>query len=71
MNRISPKSLLHSKWTKTKVTKKEKHFVVTLVKYSQDQQVTDCIIEAVITKNEYAINWRELKLSEYWRIGWQ
>lgn len=71
MNKISPKSLLNSKWTKTKVTKKEKHFLVTIVKFNEEQQVTDCVIEAVMTKNEYAINWRELKSSENWRIGWQ
>ncbi len=71
MNKISPKSLLHSKWTKINVAKKEKHFVVTLVKFNEEQQVTDCVIEAVMTKNEYAINWRELKSNEHWRIGWQ
>lgn len=71
MNKISPKSLLNSKWTKINVTKKEKHFLVTAVKFNEEQQVTDCVIEAVMTNNEYAINWRELKSSENWRIGWQ
>ena len=71
MNKISPKSLIHSKWTKVEVTNKEKHFVITSVKLDEDQNVTECLIEAVMTKNEYAIDWRELKQSSDWKMGWQ
>ncbi len=45
--------------------------MITKVCFDEFQQVTQCIIEAVISKNEYSINWRELKQSEHWRIGWQ
>ena len=71
MNTINPKVLLHSKWTKVEVTKKEKHFVITKVTFDEEQKVTECIIEAVINKNEYSINWRDLKQLEQWRMGWK
>jgi len=71
MNRVSPKALLHSKWTKIAVKNKEKHFIITQVNFDDDQAVIECIIEAVISKNDYEINWRDLKDSNLWKIGWQ
>ncbi len=71
MNKVSPKALLHSKWTKVDVKNKEKHFLITEVKVDEDQRVIECIIEAVISRNEYAIDWRDLKNSRHWKIGWQ
>lgn len=71
MNKINPKVLIHSKWTKVRVTNKEKHFIVTKVTFDEDQKVIDCVIEAAITNNEYAIDWRDLKDSSHWRLGWQ
>lgn len=70
-NKVIPKSLIQSKWTKVDVTNKEKHFIITVVKFDDDQKVISCVIEAVMTKNEYAIDWRELKNSNRWKIGWQ
>jgi len=71
MNKVSPKALLHSKWTKVKVENKEKHFIITKVKTDEDQRISVCIIEAVISHKEYAINWRDLKNSLCWKTGWQ
>jgi tryptophan-rich hypothetical protein len=71
MNKVSPKALLHSKWTKVEVSDKEKHFVITKVSTNEDQRVIACMIEAVINKHQYAINWRDLKDSHQWKIGWQ
>lgn len=71
MNKVSPKSLLHSKWTKVEITNKEKHFVITEVEFDDNNKVIHCVIEAVMSKNEYAISWRDLKDSKQWRIGWQ
>ncbi len=71
MNTINPKVLLHSKWTKVEVSQKEKHFVVTKVTFDEEQKVTECVIEAVITKNQYNINWRDLKHLAQWRMGWK
>ncbi len=71
MNKISPKVLFNSKWTKMEVTKKEKHFIVTKVMFDDEQKVTQCIIEAAMTKREYDINWRDLKDTSKWRMGWK
>lgn len=71
MNKVNPKALLHSKWTKVDIQNKEKHFVVTLVTFDEQQKVVECVIESVMSKNEYAIDWRDIKLSGEWRIGWQ
>ncbi len=71
LNRVSPKTLLHSKWTKVNIVNKEKHFVITEVKFNEDQEVIDCIIEAVMTKNSSSMNWRDLKIKEEWLIGWK
>lgn len=71
MNKVSPKSLLHSKWTKVDVFNKEKHFVITHIEYDEDHKVIECLIQAVMTKNDYPINWRDLKDSQQWKLGWQ
>ncbi|WP_435275868.1 TIGR02450 family Trp-rich protein [Psychrobium sp. nBUS_13] len=71
MNKISPKSLLHSKWTKVSIINKEKHFAVTKVSYDEEQRIEECIIQAVINNNEYNINWRDLKDPQQWKLGWQ
>ena len=71
MNKVSPKALFNSKWTKVDVLNKEKHFVITKVLIDENQTITQCIIEAVISHNEYEINWRDLKNSLCWKVGWQ
>ncbi|WP_286235395.1 TIGR02450 family Trp-rich protein [Thalassotalea sediminis] len=71
MNKLAPKALLNSKWTKVNVINKEKHFSVIRVTFDEDQRVTECVIQAVINNNEYAINWRDLKDSTQWKIGWK
>ena len=71
MNKVNPKALINSKWTKADIVNKEKHFVITKVDFDEQKKVTECIIEAVMTHNEYAIDWRDLKKSESWRIGWK
>ncbi|WP_372880468.1 TIGR02450 family Trp-rich protein [Psychromonas sp.] len=71
MNRISPKALLHSKWTKTTVVNKERHFVVTEIEFNEDKKIIRAVIQAVINHAEYEIDWRELKDGNLWLIGWQ
>lgn len=71
MNQINPKKLFNSKWTKLAVRNKEKHFIITEVEFDDAQKVEHCLIQAVITKNEYPINWRDLKNPKLWRLGWQ
>ncbi len=71
MNAINPKKLLNSKWTATNPLKKEKHFIISKVKYNEGGDVIRCSIEAVISKNTYHIFWQELKNNELWLHGWQ
>ncbi len=71
MNKVSPKTLIHSKWTNVEVVNKEKHFIIVDVEFDDSQKVIECIIEAVMTNNQYNINWRDLKDTTRWRIGWQ
>ncbi|MGL6315179.1 TIGR02450 family Trp-rich protein [Vibrio sp. WXL103] len=71
MNRVNPKALLNSKWTKINPTNKELHFIVTSVDFDEHQRVTECKIEAVINNHEYQVDWRELKNDNLWRQGWK
>jgi tryptophan-rich hypothetical protein len=71
MNKINPKVLVNSKWSRVDIVNKEKHFIVTKVSFNENQEVIDCVIEAVMTKNEYRINWRDLKSEQLWTIGWK
>lgn len=70
MNKINPKKLLRSKWTAVHPTNKEKHFLITELKLDDGGEVIHCLIEAVLTKREEAINWQDLKDSERWVQGW-
>ena len=72
MNRINPNKLLHSKWTSTQPSNKEKHFMVTEVEFDElDNDVVACRIEAVISKRSMPIQWQELTDTESWLHGWQ
>ncbi|MGY6587719.1 MAG: TIGR02450 family Trp-rich protein [Wenzhouxiangella sp.] len=71
MNRIHPKKLLHSKWTAVTPVNREKHFVVTEVDFDDDQAVIHCRIEAVMSKRDRDIDWRELKDRQRWLPGWR
>lgn len=71
MNKVSPKVLLHSKWTKMNIVNKEKHFSVIDVEYNEENLVVKCVIEAVMTHNTYEINWRDFKNGALWRAGWK
>ena len=71
MNQINPKKLLNSKWTKVFPTKKEKHFLITELKYDENELISDCLIEAIISKSSESIDWNELKDSNKWQQGWK
>ena len=66
MHQINPKKLQHSKWTAVAPVNKEKHFLVTEMKF-----VEHCVLEAILTKREEAIDWQILKNSTHWRQSWQ
>ncbi|MGF1858201.1 TIGR02450 family Trp-rich protein [Vibrio anguillarum] len=70
MNQINPAKLRNSKWTAVKPMNREKHFLVSEVDYEEDGSVTLCKLESVLSKNEYSIDWLELKNEEKWSQGW-
>lgn len=71
MNQINPAKLHNSKWTAVKPVNKEKHFLVSEVEFEEDGSVLSCTIEAVFSRNEYPIDWTELKSTEKWLQGWK
>ena len=71
MNRINPNKLLNSKWTAVQPVNKQRHFIVTTVIQSDDGLVTACEIEAVLTRKVSELDWRELKDSSRWIMGWK
>ena len=71
MNLFSPKKLLKSKWTKVKPLNNERHFIVTVIKFDENGEVIDCIIEAVISKKSKYIDWIEFKNDKIWIQGWK
>ena len=70
MNRVSPKKLLHTKWTATKPENKEKHFLVTGVQEDDEGHPQTVTLEAVHSKREQELDWPELKDGERWKQGW-
>ncbi|MCK6264717.1 TIGR02450 family Trp-rich protein [Vibrio sp. ZSDE26] len=71
MNRINPQKLLYSKWTATNPNNREKHFLISEVEFNEDGSVILCKLEAVITHNEYLIDWPDLKDKTKWLQGWK
>ncbi|MBS3796852.1 MULTISPECIES: TIGR02450 family Trp-rich protein [unclassified Pseudoalteromonas] len=71
MNRINPAKLHHSKWTAVKPMNREKHFLVSEIEFDEEGSVISCKLEAVLSKNEYFIDWTELKSQEKWLQGWK
>ncbi|MEP4545345.1 MAG: TIGR02450 family Trp-rich protein [Saccharospirillum sp.] len=70
MININPRKLLHSKWTATNPSNKEKHFLVTEVEFNEEGEVIHCLLEAVFTNRSEPIDWTVLKDENNWRQGW-
>ncbi len=70
-NQINPNKLLLSKWTAVKPQDKEKHFLVTDVIKNELEIIVGCVLEAVLTRHQYAMDWQVLKNSENWLAGWR
>lgn len=71
MHKINPRKLKQSKWTAVQPKKKEKHFLVTEVEFDEDDTVVSCTLEAIMSKTEYEIDWKNLKNDELWLQGWK
>ena len=71
MNRFNPDKLLMSRWTTAQPGQHERHFIVTRLIRTEDETIIGCVLEAVINKNTYEIDWRELQDSTRWFTGWK
>ena len=71
MNTVSPKKLLNSKWTAIHPVNKEKHFLITEVEFNEEGAVIHCLMEAVITRRSFPIQWRDLHDGNKWINGWR
>jgi tryptophan-rich hypothetical protein len=71
MNHINPYKLQLSKWTALQPRNREKHFLVTAVNYDFEDRPQSCILEAVYSRRETEIDWRELKKDDRWLMGWR
>ena len=71
MNRFNPKKLLNSKWTSAQPENKELHFIVIKLIKNEDETITGCVIEAVMTKNNYQLTLEALKNTDTWIMGWK
>lgn len=69
---INPKKLLHSKWTATVPTNKEKHFlVIKLVPpLILDAPITMVELESVFSKRSFTLAWQDLTDAQHWKQGW-
>lgn len=68
---INPTKLLLSKWTAVTPENREKHFLVTRLLRDENENVTGCVLEAVMTHREQSLDWRALKDQSRWHTGWR
>ncbi len=67
---INPNKLLLSKWTAVEPVRKEKHFLVTKLLRDELENVTGCVLEAVLSHRSLEIDWQLLQDAAHWRQGW-
>jgi tryptophan-rich hypothetical protein len=69
---LSPKKLLHSKWTAVTPINREKHFIIVKVLHDEAdaQKVLEVTIEAVLSKRPQTLHWRDLSDDTRWKAGW-
>lgn len=73
--RLNPAKLARSKWTAVAPREREKHFmVIELVEPASPDMApsaaTDVVIEAIHSRRQFTIAWRELQDVGRWRQGW-
>lgn len=72
MNALHPKKLLLTKWTAVKPIAKNKHFLVSKVIEPElpDVAIEWIELEALYSKSQIRIAWRELRDQNHWKQGW-
>ena len=71
MSRKINRDKLHfSKWTAVVPENRETHFLVTRLLRDEGENITGCVLEAVMTQREQSLDWRDLKDDKRWCTGW-
>jgi tryptophan-rich hypothetical protein len=72
MNALHPKKLLLSKWTAVKPIAKNKHFLVSKVIEPDllEAAIEWVELEAVYSKQQIRLAWRDLRNPSQWKQGW-
>ncbi len=70
-NRFNPEKLLLSKGTARQPQNREKHFLVCELLRNEEGELLQVELQAVLSRRSELIDWRQLRDSERWQIGWQ
>ena len=70
-HRLTPRKLLLSKWTAVQPVQREKHFLVTELLCDEVGNVLQVELQAVLSKRNQLLDWRELQDAERWLMGWR
>ncbi len=70
-HQINPAKLLLSKWTAVTPINKEKHFLVSKLLRDELENITGCVLEAVLTQRAEHIDWKLLQDDTRWQQGWR
>ena len=70
MNKFNPRKLQLSKWTACAPTDREKHFLVTKLLCDEEGTPIRIELEAVYSARVTLLDWRELRDSKHWKMGW-
>lgn len=71
--RLNPRKLLLSKWTAVVPQQRERHFIVTRVVEPEDPEapIEQVVLQAVLTRRDSTVAWRELTDEDRWHQGWR
>jgi tryptophan-rich hypothetical protein len=72
MNALHPKKLLLTKWTALKPIDINKHFLVSkVIEPELPGAAIECVeLEAVYSKSQIRLAWRDLRYATHWKQGW-
>lgn len=70
--RLNPRKLLLSKWTAVSPQQQEKHFIVTQVVEpdTPEAPIESVVLQAVMTRRDRVVAWRDLTNADCWHQGW-
>ncbi len=71
MNRFNPAKLKLSKWTATHPQRNEKHFLVVDLLHDEAGELLEVELQAIHSRRSEWIDWRRLRDSTTWSMGWR